>query len=346
LTLIRKKAKIVNVPEISDIAQSLASDEPTVDWAASTLRAMADIYQEVTGLGDRRKLELPPTYHKAKPVALRELGCDERWLQERILDDPSILGLGDVTVVQRERRQRPGGRLDFLLSEPDENVMYEVEVMLGRVDESHIIRTIEYWDIERRRWPSYDHQAVIIAEEITNRFFNVIGLLNRGIPIVAVQLSAFLVDDKVILTFAKVLDIYEPPGEEEADAELADRQWWEKHSNKESFGIVDRVIGLLSESNKPPRVTYNRNHVALGGARQNFCWCHPRKSPHCLLNLKVGLSGVEATVAKLEEVGIAATPRRKETISVRITQRELSEHEQTVKAVLLAALNEVGGGRG
>jgi hypothetical protein len=52
--------------------------------------------------------------------------------------------------------------------------MYEVEIMLGSTDESHIIRTIEYWDIEKRRFPSKDHKAVIVAEDITNRFFNVI----------------------------------------------------------------------------------------------------------------------------------------------------------------------------
>jgi hypothetical protein len=37
---------------------------------------------------------------------------------------------------------------------------YEVEIMLGNIDESHIIRTIEYWDIERQRRPQFDHQAV------------------------------------------------------------------------------------------------------------------------------------------------------------------------------------------
>ena len=47
---------------------------------------------------------------------------------------------------------------------------------LGKTDESHIIRTIEYWDIERKRYPQYDHTAVIVAEEITSRFLNVIGL--------------------------------------------------------------------------------------------------------------------------------------------------------------------------
>jgi hypothetical protein len=62
------------------------------------------------------------------------------------------------------------GRLDLLLQDVDTNRRYEVEIQLGKTDESHIIRTIEYWDIERKRYPQYDHCAVIIAEDITSRF--------------------------------------------------------------------------------------------------------------------------------------------------------------------------------
>ena len=54
---------------------------------------------------------MPLNYHKAKVISLAEAGLDERWLQERILEDPTLLGLGDVSVVQRERKQAPGGRI-------------------------------------------------------------------------------------------------------------------------------------------------------------------------------------------------------------------------------------------
>ena len=112
-------------------------------------------------------------YKRIEPKPLRDLGFNERWLQERILEDPSILGLGELSVIERERTQLTGGRLDFLMYDPEENgVRYEIEVMLGKLDESHIIRTIEYWDVERRRFPSLEHRAVIVAEEITNRFLN------------------------------------------------------------------------------------------------------------------------------------------------------------------------------
>ena len=39
---------------------------------------------------------------------------------------------------------------------------YEVELRLGATDEFHIIRCIEYWDIELRRYPSYEHIAVLV----------------------------------------------------------------------------------------------------------------------------------------------------------------------------------------
>jgi len=76
--------------------------------------------------------------------------------------DIIILRLQDV-----ERIQPKAGRLDLLLYDPENEKRYEVEIMLGRIYESHIIRAVEYWDIERKRFPNYEHCAVVIAEDIT-----------------------------------------------------------------------------------------------------------------------------------------------------------------------------------
>ena len=107
---------------------------------------------------------------------------NEMWVQKVIADDPTILGLGDLILKDKERIHPKAGRLDLLLQDAESKRRYEVEIQLGKVDESHIIRTIEYWDIERKRYPQYDHCAVIIAEDITSRFLNVIGLFNGYIP--------------------------------------------------------------------------------------------------------------------------------------------------------------------
>src|SRR5439155_26797030 len=119
---------------------------------------------------------------------------------------PAILGLGDITVRDRERRQPHAGRLDLLLQDPDDH-RYELELQLGPTDESHIIRTIEYWDIERKRYPQYEHTAVIVAEDLTARVLNVIGLFNGTIALIAIKMAAYRVDDdKVLLTLTTVLE--------------------------------------------------------------------------------------------------------------------------------------------
>jgi RecB family endonuclease NucS len=81
-------------------------------------------------------------YSKAEKISLKQF-YNEKWLQDRIEEDPSILGLGEVNVLERERKQSSGGRIDFLLHDPETQTMFETEIQLGATDESHIIRTIE-----------------------------------------------------------------------------------------------------------------------------------------------------------------------------------------------------------
>ncbi len=216
-----------------------------------------------------------PIQHKA--VKLRDLGKDERWLQTEIAQDPSILGLGDLTLFRRELRQSSGGRLDMLLVEPETEFMYEVEIMLGATGPSHIIRTIEDWDVESRRYPAREHRAVIVAEEITNRFFNVIWLLNRSIPIIAVQLNVLTVGEGFLLHFTKVLDIHEPSESlEEPSTEAVDRGFWEKRSSPQAMKIFDSFIHLLDKSDVKPKLSWRQDGIALAG-RYNFARITPRK---------------------------------------------------------------------
>ena len=131
---------------------------------------------------------------------------NEKWIQNHIVEDTTILGLGDDIIVKDEERHQPhAGRLDLLLQD-SQNLRYEVEIQLGKLDESHIIRTIEYWDLEKKRYPQYDHCAVIIAEQITSRFLNVIQLFNGHIPLIAIQMTAYELGEYITLEFTTVLN--------------------------------------------------------------------------------------------------------------------------------------------
>lgn len=272
---------------------------------------------------------------KIKPLQLRSVGLDEKWLQDRVAEDPSILGLGELDIIRREKNQPTGGRIDFLMYNSDDNIRYVVEIMLGALDESHIIRTIEYWDIERQRYPSLDHRAVIVAEEITSRFFNVIRLLNRAVPMIALQVSTFELDGGVALHFVKVLDVYEEADVEGPAPEPTDRRYWESKSSPESLAVADRVIEMINSTGSAPRVTYNKGHVAVGTTGYNFCWLQPRKeAAHCPTILWIGPGDRDRVLARLRDEGLAVGPRRTEEIRLRLTRADCDKHGPVLSEVL------------
>jgi hypothetical protein len=277
-------------------------------------------------------------HRKVRPVRLRQLSLDERWLQDRIEEDPSILGLGDdLRLYRRERRQISGGRIDFVLEDEDEERRYEVEIMLGAVDESHIIRTIEYWDLERQKFTSFDHRAVLVAEEITARFYNVIRLLNRSVPIIALQLSALPVDNTVILHFARVLDIYDEVQEaaEEAEgdqAESVDRSYWEKRGGKAAVTVFDKLVALIqSKAGRAPRIAYNRISVAVGTSGNNFAWIIPRPAGHCHVRVKTAtLEARDEQIHKLAGLGLYLRPFMARQITIKVNDAELESNREAL----------------
>jgi hypothetical protein len=203
-------------------------------------------------------------------------------VQDRIAEDPTILGLGDVILKDKERRQAGAGRLDLLFQDADANRRYEVEIQLGKTDESHIVRTIEYWDIERKRYPQYEHTAVIVAEEITSRFLNVIGLFNGTIPLVAIQMTAVEVGDAVALLFTTVLDEMRLGlvDEDEDLHEVTDRAYWEDRSSKATVAMADELLEMLRRLSPHLELKYNKFYVGLAKAGQpnNFVVFRPQKN--------------------------------------------------------------------
>ena len=182
---------------------------------------------------------------------------NEDMIQNFIFLNPNVLGLGDLTAIQRERIQPAGGRLDMLLVDDDGN-RYEVEIQLGSTDPSHIIRTIEYWDTEKKRYPQYDHCAVIVAEEITGRFMNVISLFNGSIPLIALQLSAYEDGDDVSLVFTKIIDRIELGTEEEEELTATDRNYWENNrSTRNMMKLVDSIYDDLGDLLDGYELNYN-----------------------------------------------------------------------------------------
>jgi hypothetical protein len=221
--------------------------------------------------------------------------------------------------------QPRAGRLDLLLQDAEEDKRYEVEVQLGRTDESHIIRTIEYWDIERKRYPQYEHCAVIVAEDITSRFLNVIGLFNSAIPVIAIQMTALAVADGVALLFNVVLNEMSRGTEEEDEHEdqPADRAYWENRAGKESLAMIDQLLGVFKEWDRSLELKYKQWHIAPAkdGRSESFVRFRPRPD---FLRIEVKTPQSAETDSKLEESGLDLIPYKWVKYRIRVTKAELA----------------------
>ncbi len=267
----------------------------------------------------------------------------EDLIHQRIKDDPTILGLGELIVRDIERRQPGAGRIDLLLEEIETNRRYEVEVQLGKTDESHIIRTIEYWDIERKRYPQYDHCAVLIAEDVTSRFLNVVQLLNGNIPIMAIQLDAFQLEDNTIgLSFTKIIDELEFGyiDDDQEPLETVDKQYWEERATPDTVKWTDRILKILKEIDKTLDFKYNKYYIGVArkGRVNNFVRLKPRKKH---IGTLIKLEKTDEVDEKIEKAEIDSLDydRKRGTYRLQLVEEDMTNNIDLLKEILEMSYN-------
>lgn len=247
-------------------------------------------------------------------VSIRDAGFDEYWLQDQIFENPASLGLGELESILRERPQASGGRLDILLKNPEDDTMYEVEVMLGETDETHIIRTIEYWDNEKRKWPQRQHFAVLVAEHINRRFFNVIHLLSHSIPIIAVQASLLDLNGTRSLFFTKVLDTYEEIDDGTSlDDRIFNREYWIKRA-KWTLDAAESLLAITRPVFGEPTLNYVKYYVAITVQGYNYMWLHKRSQNKSLLGFRTSQSLQDDVAAVLDGQNITYVRKPKKVL--------------------------------
>jgi len=262
----------------------------------------------------------------------------EKWVQKLIADDPAVLGLGDLILRDQERIQRRAGRLDLLLQDPDTKRRYEVELQLGATDEAHIIRTIEYWDIERKRYPQYEHCAVLVAEDITSRFLNVISLFNGTIPLVAIQMQALRIGEHITLVFTTVVDeLTRGVVDEDEDAEAAptDRAYWEKRATKATVALADELLQIAKQFDPSLELKYNKFYIGLSrdGQAFNVVSFRPKKNQ---INLEIKLPETDDINMKIENAGLETLEYNKRwgLYRLRLTKNDVKNKSEMVRELM------------
>ena len=283
--------------------------------------------------------------HPATPISLKSSSVfTEAWLQDVIRADPSLLGLGDLDVRDVERRQPGGGRIDLLLTDPDGETRYEVEIQLGPTDETHIIRTIEYWDLERRRYPQYEHVAVLVAEDVTSRFLNVVNLFNGFIPIIAIQLQAFRVEGALTLVPTRVIDMLSLATEEEDEGTVVDRAYWEKGQGRRStlsLQIFDSLMELIRTVEPDIQPNFNKHYIGLktNHGPRNFIKCTPRRK-HLGVGFRLPYSGGLQTELEDSGLDVLRHDTRDKLWIMRLNQEDVTVHRETLLGLIRQARAE------
>jgi len=285
-------------------------------------------------------------YVKAEKVSLKDYSeFSEKWVQDKIADDPNILGLGNLILWEKERIQPGAGRLDILLQDENEETRYEVEIQLGKTNESHIIRVLEYWDVERKHNPNLSHVAVLIAEEITGRFLNVISLFNGVIPLIALQMEAVKIEDNISLFFTKVLDqsslsIFD--GEE--PPEPTNRAYWEKRGTKKTVELADELLKIIKAFDENVELKYNKFYIGLAhdGQPFNFVIFRPQKT---VIRMELKLPESDAIKEKLEsaELEILKYSTRNNRYIVRLSKEDIDKNVELLTELLKESFSEFGG---
>lgn len=266
----------------------------------------------------------------------------EAWLEDCIKESPDLLGLGEVEVLDSQRIQESGGRLDLLLYDRKGETRYEVELMLGPTDPSHIIRCIEYWDVERRRYPAYEHVAVLVAEDVTTRFLNVLSLMAGSIPIIAIKLNVLKIGDQIVLDFVQVLNQIQLREDDVAEASGpdADRAYWESRVGSTQLQICDVVLDMINERARDRQaLVYRKGHIGLssGLSRRNFVYFYPKKS---YVHVGVWVSNGDAWISQLEEVGLPVNARNKGRLEITLKPKDLCANKELISRLIHQATDE------
>jgi len=260
-------------------------------------------------------------------LKISESGYNEFWLRDMIHHDPSILGLGDLQAVMKEMSQPQGGRLDLLLRDPSDDSFYEVEIQLGATDESHIVRTIEYWDNNKKLWPKRSHTAVLVAEEITSRFFNVVHLLSMAVPIIGIQVNLVKVGETTALHFTKVLDSYEEPEDEEPSQQGYDEKHW-VDNYPGALECARWYRGILTESYGDIPIKYFEAYISLAVGEVARVWIYKRKNDRALVEVKYAEGDIAQAIDYLTSEGVTQGTRDNKFLSFNnVTLQQLKDKQ-------------------
>lgn len=216
-------------------------------------------------------------------TSLRRMEKDERWLQDWICDDPSRLGLGNITIKEKELRQYvgKGGRLDILAYNAGIDTFYEIEIMLGECDSDHGFRVLDYWARERLKKPDSKHVAVLVAEDLSGRYKTLLETLPQYLPFIAIELKTLLIksDPPIGTTFSVIFSqpdelivkSVDEPDDGKESLSLNDEESWTNSRGADFVNLTKEMHKIVNEKIGTSKLDFSaKSYISL--KKGSRCW--------------------------------------------------------------------------
>ncbi len=235
---------------------------------------------------------------RASKASLENEGIKEGTIRDWIGDNPDVLDLGPVIDNAVKEQVLGRGRVDLVLESSDSH--YVTEIQRGKLDADHVTRILEYWDLYRRQKPDTKCIAVLIAEDVTSRFLNVISLFNTHIPIVVIQMEALRINDSsdVYLNFVTVMHLQ---GRDD-ESDPGNRGYWEDRA-EQTMPIANTFIDIAREVETSIEPDYLKSFISLrcDGKSRSFLRLKPQvkkllvevNTPECEATRKLADAGMD-----------------------------------------------------
>jgi hypothetical protein len=137
-----------------------------------------------------------PTIVSGAVSTLTDLGRDEAWLQGWLREQPSRLGLGELSVEATPADDGADGG-PFMASKDDR--CFSVDVQLGELDASRGFGMLDAWARNRVRQPDKDHVAVLVTETCGERYRTTLETLTKHLPLVVIELAVWRGENEALV---------------------------------------------------------------------------------------------------------------------------------------------------
>ncbi len=282
-------------------------------------------------------------YVASEQVSLRSHGT-EAWLEQELRAKPGMLGFGPVKVMSFQRSHKNAGRLDLVLEDAENRIVYVGEIMLGTLDASHIVRSLDYWLREKTRQDRQDWEfvAFLVAEDVHgSRYAALARLLSGLLPLVVMEMTALRVRDLLTLEFTRIFDgtqgfEAEPITEEKGDYTKED---WIGKASPETVAITEAFHGFVRKADRDARLTYRKHFIgfAVGNRPANFISFHPKRE---FTRVHVAVEDAHGWAKKLKRAGIELVndpPKGATRIRLRLTPKQAKRSAPVLEKLCMAS---------